>query len=311
MVCTDEQGVAMTGRVRVTVVVPVYNHSEYLAECLASVVGQSMENWEAVVVDDGSTTGDIPAIVRAIGDERIRTVRHEQNQGLAAARNTGIREGRGEYVLPLDADDKLAPEFLAEALAALNAAHCDAVFTDFMAFGVRSGRLPYQVDDVKALLKDQWIPGPGTLCKRTLWEKAGGYCEADALRPGNEDWDFWLSAAEQGLRVTHVPRPLYWYRQHVQSMVTRLQYHDYLTRVFIYERHRALFDQYGMGNVFLSGGYLSSAKAHWRRRERRRALRLGAQSFLLAPGECVRSISAQTRRWLRTQWTEQRVSVVT
>jgi hypothetical protein len=200
----------------------------------------------------------------------------------------------------LDADDRLAPTFLADVLEALHAADgCNVVFTDFLAFGVRNGRLPYVVRDVKALMKDQWIPGAGSLFRRTLWEAAGAYCEADALRPGNEDWDFWLSAAEHGLRATHVPRPLYLYRQHGASMVTRLQYHDYETRTFIYQRHRPLFDRYGMKNVFLSGGYLCSAKAHWRRRERRHAMKLGVRSFLLSPGDCLRSVVDYVVRQLR------------
>jgi glycosyltransferase involved in cell wall biosynthesis len=289
----------MIERPDVTIVVPVYNHSEFLVECLRSVVAQTVAGWEAIVVDDGSVSGDVAAIGRSIGDGRISVIRHDRNRGLAAARNTGIRAGSGEFVLPLDADDKLAPTFLEETRGALRASPCDAAFTDFLAFGVRTGVLPYRVRDVRALLTDQWIPGPGTLFRRTLYEAAGGYCEADELRPGNEDWDFWLSAAAHGLRATHVPRPLYLYRQHVASMVTRLQYHDYSTRVFISERHRSLFDRYGLTNAFLSDGSFSSAKASWRKHERRRAVRLGVRSFLLSPAGCVRSVADPTIRQLR------------
>lgn len=298
----------MTRQALVTIVVPVYNHCQYLAECLDSVVGQTVHDWEAVVVDDGSTVGDPSAIVQETGDERIRLLRHDRNKGLAAARNTGIRESSGDYILPLDADDRLAATFLEETLEALTArARCDAVFTDFLAFGFRSGRLPYRVRDVKALLRDQWIPGAGAMFARRLWETTGGYCEADALRHGNEDWEFWLSVAEHGLRATHVPRPLYCYRQHAESMVTRLHYHDYLTREFIYDRHRALFDRYRMKHAFLAGGYLSSAKAHWRKGERFEALGLGRRAFRLAPADCVRSLSRYTRRWLRNQWVAPRL----
>jgi glycosyltransferase involved in cell wall biosynthesis len=295
--------------VRVTIVVPVYNQSEYLSECLASVVAQTAAAWETVVVDDASTHGDVAAVVRAIGDGRIRSVRHATNRGLAAARNTGIREARGELVLPLDADDKLASTFLAETIEALERKQpCDAVFSDFMAFGARHGVIRFAIRDVQALLKEQWIPGSGTLCRRTLWEKAGGYCEADALRPGNEDWDYWISAAEHGLQVAHVAKPLYLYRQHAESMVTRLQIDDHRTRLFIYERHSALFDRFGMKNAFLSGGYLSSAKAHWRRRKAAEALRLALQSWTLAPAECTQTLARQAWSWLLRQGRLRRVT---
>jgi hypothetical protein len=95
-----------------------------------------------------------------------------------------------------------------------------------------------------------------------------------------------------------VPRPLYWYRQHGDSMVHRQQYYEHLTREFVYLRHRDLFDRYGMKEVFLSRGYLSSAKTHWRKSEKRRALKLALSSFHLAPVDCLRRVAEQTSRWL-------------
>jgi GT2 family glycosyltransferase len=253
-----------------------------------------------VVAASLPTVGDAEAIVRAIGDERIRLVRHGRNRGLAAARNTGVKEGSGELIVPLDADDCLAPTYLAEVIDALEARpECHAAFTDFVAFGAWSGPLPYAMRDVPTLLKEQWIPGAGTLFRRSLWEAVDGYCEADTIRHGNEDWDFWLNAAKRGLRVTHVPRPLYLYRQHPDSMVNRLQYYEHLTREFVHHRHRALFERYGMGHAFLSGGYFSSAKAHWRKRERRAAVMLGVRSLVLSPSGCVRSVIVQAVRLVR------------
>ena len=83
--------------------------------------------------------------------------------------------GGGEHLLALDADDRLEPTFLAETLRTMrgDGAH-NAVFTDFLAFGVRRGRIPFQVRDVVTLLKEQWIPGSGTLFRRSLWDGTGG-----------------------------------------------------------------------------------------------------------------------------------------
>ena len=288
----------------VTIVVPVYSHLEYLTECLESISAQTMCDWEAVVVDDGAPVGDPAAIVAAIADPRIRLLRHDRNRGLAAARNTGIRAGSGQYVLPVDADDRLAPRFLEAVVAALcHGSPHDAVFTEFMTFGTMSVRVPYRVRDIRSLLTMQWIPGPGTLFRRTLWECTGGYCEDDALRAGNEDWDFWLGAAECGLRITHLPEPLYLYRQHATSMMHGLLYHDYETREFMYRRHQALFDRYGMKNVFLSRGYFGSAKAHLRRSQPARAIRLAVKSFLLEPVDFGFRLLWYTNRWLQRRRT--------
>jgi glycosyltransferase involved in cell wall biosynthesis len=298
----------LTTRARITVVVPVYNYAHYLTECLASVVAQTRQDWVAIVVDDASTVGDAAAVVAAFADPRMTLLRHTQNRGLAAARNTGIRHAESKYVLPLDSDDKLAPTYLAEVFDAFDADDTlNAVFTDFLEFGSRGNRLRLGKRDVKALLREQWIPGPGTSFTRSLWEAIGGYCEAEALRVGNEDWDFWVGAASYGLSVIHVPQPLYLYRQHGESMMQRLHYYEPQTRAFVYQRHRALFDRYGMRGVFLSRGYLSSAKAHWRNRERMQALWLGLRSFVLAPVDCVRCVSEQTGRWLERQRMTRRI----
>src|SRR4051812_5804803 len=101
----------MTTNAVITAVVPGYNYAHYLAECLESVIAQTRVDWEAVVVDDASTVGDAAAIVEQLAAPRIALIRHAENRGLAAARNTGIRQGRGKYVLPLDSDDKLSPTY--------------------------------------------------------------------------------------------------------------------------------------------------------------------------------------------------------
>jgi hypothetical protein len=114
--------------------------------------------------------------------------------------------------------------------------------------------------------------------RRSLWERVGGYCEAPDLRAGNEDWDFYLAAAEIGFIAGHIPEPLYYYRQHKESMVTRLRYTEYHTREFMYARHRQLFDHYGTKKVFLAEGYQRSAEAALSRGERLRTVFLAIKA---------------------------------
>jgi hypothetical protein len=113
------------------------------------------------------------------------------------------------------------------------------------------------------LLEGQLIPGPGTLMRKSLWEKVGGYCEDHVLRLGNEDWDFYLSAAKNDFMAGHYSIPLYYYRLHPGSMTSNLHLYEYKTRNFMYRRHQNLFDRFNIGSYFRGEGYLRSFKGFW------------------------------------------------
>ena len=103
----------------VSVIVPVFNVAEHVAEAIASLRGQTLADFEVLVVDDGSTDGSGDRARAAMGDDaRFRMVR-QPNGGLSAARNTGLDQARGAFVAFLDGDDAFAPEFLATLHAAL------------------------------------------------------------------------------------------------------------------------------------------------------------------------------------------------
>jgi glycosyltransferase involved in cell wall biosynthesis len=99
---------------RVSVIIPVFNTRAYLSHCLESIAAQSLAEFEAIIVDDGSTD-DSPALAEAFcrSDGRFRLLRHGVNRGLAAARNTGVRAARAAYVAQVDSDDTIAPGMLA------------------------------------------------------------------------------------------------------------------------------------------------------------------------------------------------------
>ena len=294
-----------------TVVIPTYNHADELSESLVSLTAQTFRDWEAFVVDDASTLGDVQAVIQAHSDKRIHYIRQPENRGLAAARNTGIRAGRAPLVVPFDSDDRLESNFLAGLLAILDGeAAADCVFPDFALFGGQTGIEQYDVADIRTLLRRQWLPGPGCMYRRTLWERAGGYCEDPVLRAGNEDWDFWLSAAEAGFSARHLAEPLYQYRISPGSMGMRLRSVNYLTREFIFARHRALFDEYGEGATFRAEGYQVSAQAAYVRGERIRGLQLALRALRFNPrstqtlGIVARTvvpgaIANLARRWVR------------
>jgi glycosyltransferase involved in cell wall biosynthesis len=274
----------------VSIAIPCYNQAKYLPETLGSLLLQTEHNWEAIVVDDCSTEGDAAAVVARLGDPRIRASRHAVNRGLAAARNTGMREASSDLLLPLDADDMLAPRYLERVVAALRShPEADCAYTAFQCFGAERDYWPWELGNVESLFYEQWIPGPGALLRRSLWERVGGYCEAEELRKGNEDWDFWLGAAERGFYAIRIAEPLYQYRRQVISMSVWQRSYEYYTRSFLYRRHKHLFDSYGAGSGFLARAYYASAKAAWATGRPLRAAALGLRGFLhrIARRDCL------------------------
>ncbi len=205
----------------VSIVIPCYNGASWLDETLASLAGQSCADWEAVVVDDGSTDESAQIARRWHGgDRRVRLVQ-QANAGLPAARNAGVRESRGRYLVFLDADDLLEPEFLMLMRDALEgepeAMGIACSFTVIEADGSTFRQeLPgsgewLTIDDI--LPANGWPPH-AAMIRRELFEEVGGF--NPALR-SVEDWDFWLRSLA-GSDFLALRRPLVRYRKHPGQM---------------------------------------------------------------------------------------------
>lgn len=261
----------------VTIMVPCYGQVHLLGECLDSLLDQEYTAWEALVIDDASPGGGVDEVVHSKKDSRIRLVSHTKNRGLGAARNSGARAGTGELLLPIDSDDCLKPTYLSTLVPLfIHNAALDCAFTDFELFGTVSGIWEFRHTRIDKIVYFQWIPGPGVLMRRRLWERVGGYCEADVMRHGNEDWGFWLAATESGFRFERVPLALYRYRRHGETMVKRLKYFEHETRLFLLRRYWTVFAMHGGAGRFVGGGYFRAARAALRRGEILRAGYRGA-----------------------------------
>jgi glycosyltransferase involved in cell wall biosynthesis len=197
----------------ISVVIPCYNSGATLRQTLASVKAQTWTNFEIIVVDDGSTEPNTCALLLAL--EGIAVV-HQPNSGLPAARNAGFRAARGEYLLPLDADDWLEPTALAGMMDALrSAAHASFVFCDLQLEGEALGVLQKQYNFFEQLFLNQ-LPYCLLMPKR-LWSEAGGYDES--MREGYEDWEFTIRLGTLGYYGQRVAQPLFHYRVSSSGML--------------------------------------------------------------------------------------------
>ncbi len=225
----------------VSIIVPAYNSAAFLAETLDSVLAQSYAEWECVVVDDGST--DATAAVAeeyARRDGRIVLIR-QSNQGVAAARNRGIGASHGKYILPLDADDVIAPPYVAEAVAELDSRPgVRVVYCNAEKFGRKKGLWPLPEFDYKLLLSQNLI-FCSAMYRRSDYDLTPGY---DPCMPGMEDWDFWLSLIHEGDTVVRLAGVYFFYRTHKMSrnrMANRNIENIYRQ---IYLNHRELYTGY-------------------------------------------------------------------
>jgi len=113
----------------ISIIVPVYNVRPYLEQCVRSIIAQTYQDWECILVDDGSTDGSGELCDElAVGDERLKVI-HQKNQGVSAARNCGIDDSKGEYICFIDSDDWVGVDYLTHLLAGMNEKGTDMVVT--------------------------------------------------------------------------------------------------------------------------------------------------------------------------------------
>lgn len=198
----------------VSVVVPVYNMEEYLPEMLDSVLASTYPAFEIVVMDDGSKDGSYAVARRyAEKDSRVRAYT-QPNGGACAARNHAIRLAKGELILPVDADNRITPDFMADAVAELmKDDEVKVVAPRAMFFGERTGEWKLPPFSLHLLARKN-IMDTCALYRKADWASGGGYCESIIAR---EDWEFWISVLKNGGKVVRLPEIGLYYRVRKQS----------------------------------------------------------------------------------------------
>jgi len=229
----------------VSIAMPAYNASRFIAETIKSVQAQTFADWELVIVNDGSTDETVE-IIQSFADSRIHLI-SQPNQGRGPARARAMRLTRGEHIAFLDADDLWEPEMLEMCLDTFKA-HPEAglVHTNWRymdEFGNKSNTpsywQPWRGDVLDRLILDLPFITPGVMVKRQALEKAG------VLRTDYQlidDWDLWLLLALSGCLFECVDQPLAYYRRHSANST-----HNY--EMFYRDQIRVLNNFFARPNV--------------------------------------------------------------
>ncbi|HEV7766870.1 MAG TPA: glycosyltransferase [Thermoanaerobaculia bacterium] len=227
---------------RLSVIIPCYNDGDYLIDAVASVERNAPADTELIVVDDGSTQPRTQEVLAALREAGHRVI-EQPHSGLSAARNFGIATSIGDYLLPLDADNRLLPGFTAEAIAALDAdPAAGVVYGDRHEFGARSGDVVVPELDLPRMLWSNYIDACAVM-RRSVWNDVGGF---DVAFTDWEDWDFWLGAAKRGWRFVHLPRLTFEYRIRPDSLQQRFLRRDDYPSILrrLYGKHRDVVSEH-------------------------------------------------------------------
>jgi hypothetical protein len=248
----------------VSVVIPCFNHGRYLPSCLQHVRAQSWPELEVIVIDDASTEPDTLAVLdRLERDGGVKLIRQASNGGPSRARNAGIAQARGRYVLPVDADNLLLPdavERLVEQLVEANE-RVGFVYPNLQYFGTRRDYFEAPPYNLFALLFGNYCD-TCSLVDRSVYDAGIRFPEDIVL--GHEDWDIALALADRGIRGEPARAETLLYRKHG---FTRSDTVEHSTTAFQDElrgRHPGLYGgSRAWGRFGPAAGPPASIKARW------------------------------------------------
>lgn len=246
---------------KVNIVIPLYNQEEYIKQCVTSALNQTYKNFDVTVINDGSTdhSRDVlrelvdywnqndrlrlpvdPTDVAGKGhwdfDQKLKIV-DQDNQGLSESRNTGIRAGDGEFILPLDSDDWIEPNYLAKTIPQMADHNIGIVSTDMQYEGLLHNRIRPRGLTLEDQMHSNNLP-VCSLIRREAYQQTNGYetifveIAGSQKSPGYEDWNMWIDILKRGWKVAVVNEPLFHYRVKPISMISHAKaVHKGLVRV--------------------------------------------------------------------------------
>ena len=225
----------------VSIVMPCYNDGQYIREAIDSVRLAENPNVEVIVINDGSDDGATNTVLGSLAGERIRVL-HTEHIGPSGARNAGIRQAGGRYILPLDADDRIDAAYIPAAMALLEenpgigVAYCHAEL-----FGEKTGRWALPDYSFERMLVENLV-FVSAMFRKSDWEAVGGF--RTDMKEGMEDYDFFIGILALGRTIVQLPETYFFYRIKKKSRTTEfLMDQEAVRRAFhqIYEHHAAFY----------------------------------------------------------------------
>lgn len=230
----------------VSVIVPIYNMQLYLRETIESVLKSSYSPYELILVDDGST--DNSAEIAKEYAERSNNIKliSQKNGGASKARNFGIENAAGKYILPVDADNLITEKYIEKAVELLESrpevkvVSCEAIF-----LGKKQGKWELPTFSLKLLARKNLVDNCA-MYRKSDWAIAGGYCN-EIL--GREDWDFWISMFKSGGEFVRLPIVGLHYRVRSDSKRVRTRNLKMALNNQLNKRHKAFMYKYLGGKL--------------------------------------------------------------
>lgn len=227
---------------KISVIVPCYNHAQFIIEALTSVFNQSFKDYECIIIDDGSTDNTQDIVTNWIDDKKQFKYFHQANSGLSHARNKGISLSSGIYILPLDSDDKISFNYLKVCFNALEAnQEIKIAYGESYFFGKNNKKWNLDIYKFNDLLYKNMIYCTG-LYRKKDWVRVGGYDEN--LKEGLEDWEFWIHILKDGGKVVKLSDCIFYYRLKESSMIRDAVINNgygYKSRLYIFNKHIEMY----------------------------------------------------------------------
>jgi len=223
----------------ISIIIACYNDAKYIEQSIGSALNQIYPNKEVIVVDDGSNE-ETKAVLKMLSSKITKLITQE-NKGQSTARNVGIKEAKGEYILVLDSDDYFDSTFCEKAIAIflenknvkIISSYVNRIYNDN-----KTDVFKPQGGQIKDFLLNNCAMG-STMFKKLDWEITNGYDEK--MRNGFEDWEFYICLLKSGGMAYVLPEPLFNYRVRNNSTTSKANKIKYELLKYIYFKHQVLY----------------------------------------------------------------------
>jgi glycosyltransferase involved in cell wall biosynthesis len=223
----------------ISIVIPCFNDAQFIEQAVNSVLNQTYQNKEIIIVDDGSNE-ETKAVLKKL-EHNITKLITQDNKGQSTARNVGIKQAKGEFILVLDSDDFFEPTFCEKAINIFKSDLETKIVSCYVNLIFENGSITQfelQGGSIKDFLFFNQVLGT-SMFKKEDWSFCGGYDES--MRNGFEDWEFFIRLLKNGGTAKVIKEPLYNYRKRIISTTSKANKNKYELLNFIFLRHKELY----------------------------------------------------------------------